>query len=144
MSSTARQRFTLRKAVATAAPRWSARRIWKQYSTLAGLFEVLRQHGADSSPHAPERRHRPSSSARKANRSPTISRRSTTTSATISPTPSWAWNPARPRPRSAAAWKIGTRATTASWILQGLPPQARHRLARPPLHPARARFPLHL
>ena len=33
---------------------------------------------------------------------------------TTSPTRSWAWSRARPRPTSAAAWRTGTRATTAS------------------------------
>ena len=59
---------------------------------------------------------RPSSSARKASPRATTSRRSTTTSATTSPTRSWASSPARPRPRSASAWRTGTRATTASSI----------------------------
>ena len=51
---------------------------------------------------------------RRASRRATTSRRSTTTSATTSPTPSWASSPARPRRRSASAWRTGTRATTAS------------------------------
>ena len=87
-----------------------------QIQEVAGLFQVFDNMGPIPH-HMHQNAKQAGSSARKANRSPTISRRSTTTSATIFPTRSWAWNPARPRPRCAAAWKIGTKATTASWIL---------------------------
>ena len=111
-----RQRFTL------AASRRGMRRDsdrrgdLEQVQEVAGLLEVLRQHGPDPAPHAPERRSRPRWSGRKASPSPTTSRRSTTTSATTSPTRSWASSPARPRRRSADASRTGTRATTASSI----------------------------
>ncbi len=62
---------------------------------------------------APSRR---SWSGRRASRRATTSRRSITTSATTSRTPSWASSPAPPRRRCAAAWRTGTRATTASSI----------------------------
>ena len=75
----------------------------------------------------------------------TTSRRSTTTSATTSPTPSWASSPARPRRRSASAWRTGTRATTASSISRKayrLKPGTGWLIAA--VHPARARLALHL
>ncbi len=91
----------------------------RQVQPLAGLFEILRQHGADSRTTCTRASSTPSSSARKASPRATTSRRSTTTSTTTSPTRSWAWSRARRRRRSASAWKIGTRATTASSICRG-------------------------
>ena len=88
----------------------------EEIQEVAGLFQVLRQHGADPASHAPVG---DAGEARRAGGQAgvaTTSRRSTTTSATTFPTPSWASSPAPRRRRSASASKIGTRATTASSI----------------------------
>ena len=73
----------------------------EQVQEVAGLLQVLRQHGPDPAPHAPDARSRPRWSGRKASPRAITSRRSTTTSATTSPTRSWASSPAPPRRRSA-------------------------------------------
>ena len=75
--------------------------IWNKYKQVAGLLQVLRQHGPDPPPHAPDGRAGRAASARKASPRATTSRRSSTTTATTSPTPSWASSPAPPRTRSA-------------------------------------------
>ena len=49
------KRFTLRDAVAEAGDRLIGEAMFEQVQALAGLLEVLRQHGADPAPHAPER-----------------------------------------------------------------------------------------
>ena len=116
LSRSKAKQFLLRDAVAEAGARLIGKAMFEQVQPLAGLLEVLRQHGADPAPHAPELRATPSSSARKASPRATTSRRSTTTSTTTSPTRSWASSRARRRPRSASASRTGTRATTASSI----------------------------
>jgi hypothetical protein len=87
------------------------RSIWRKYKKWPVYSKFFDNMGPI--PHHMHQKKQAALVGRKASRSPTISRRSTTTSATISPTRSWAWSPERPRRRSAAAWKIGTRATTA-------------------------------
>ena len=91
------RRFTLQQAVAERGAQIIGERHLAQVQEMAGLLQILRQHGAHSASHAPERQAGRAASDWRASRSPTISRRNTTTSATISPTPSWAWNRARPR-----------------------------------------------
>ena len=108
--------FLLRDAVAELKAEVVGERHLEEVPALAGVLEVLRQHGADPAPHAPERRAgregRPAGQAGIA----TTSRRSSTPSATTSPTPSWAWNPARRSRTSSTASTAGTKATTASSI----------------------------
>ena len=79
-------------------------------------LQVLRQHGADSASHAPER------CAGEAGR-PQGQARGVLLSAAVQPdrqqlsrTPSWASSRARPRTTCGAASRTGTRATTASSI----------------------------
>ena len=51
-----KERFTLRDAVAELGAELVGEPIWDTVPALAGLLEVLRQHGADPASHAPERR----------------------------------------------------------------------------------------
>ncbi len=81
---------------------------------LARLFEILRQHGADSPSHAPKRRAGEARAARRASPSRITFRRSSTRSATTFPTPFWAWSRGRPSRTSSAASSGGTTGTTAS------------------------------
>ena len=54
------QTFTLRDAVAEAGERLIGEAMFGQVRALAGLLEVLRQHGPDPAPHAPEASSTPS------------------------------------------------------------------------------------
>ncbi len=58
------------------APRSSASAMFEQVQEVARLLEVLRQHGPDSAPHAPEFQSTPRWSARRASPRATTSRRS--------------------------------------------------------------------
>ena len=62
------------------------KKLWETVPALARLLEVLRQHGPDPAPHAPEVRARQADRPGRQARSATTSRRSTTTATTISPT----------------------------------------------------------
>ena len=53
------QRFLLRDAVAEAGAAIVGKTIWEQVPALAGLLEVLRQHGSHSASHAPAGRSTP-------------------------------------------------------------------------------------
>ena len=72
-------------------------------------LQVLRQSGADSAPHAPDGRACPDAWDAKASQRRTTFPRNTISRATISPTPSWAWSPARRGPTCTAAWSAGTK-----------------------------------
>ena len=84
-------------------------------------------------------------SARRASRSRITSRRSTITSATTSPTPSWASSRARRKAQVRKClenWNKGDNGILD--LSAGLPPEAGHRLAHPSVRPARAGLALHL
>ena len=49
------KRFTLQQAVADCGATLIGKSIWKQIQEVARVLEVLRQHGPDPAPHAPER-----------------------------------------------------------------------------------------
>ena len=104
--------------------------IWNKYKTLAGLLASSSTTWARSRTTCTRATSRPRWSARKASPRATTSRRSSTTSATTSPTPSWAWSPARPRTQVRKClenWNKGDNGILD--LSQGLPPEARHRLA---------------
>ena len=89
---------------------WNKYKKWPVYSKFFDNMGPIPHHMHQSAEQADAGR------AGRQARDATTSRRSTTTSATISPTRSWASSPARPRRRSASASRTGTRATTASSI----------------------------
>ena len=139
------KRFLLRDAVAEAGARADRQGHVGEVQALAGVLEVLRQHGADPAPHAPEARARQARPARRASPSATTSRRSTTTATTTSATRSWAWSRARPRTdvrRCLENWNKGDNGILD--LSQGLSPEARHGLADPGRRAARPGLAVHL
>jgi hypothetical protein len=110
---------------------------------VAGVFEVLRQHGADPAPHAPV-----------AAQAKLVGQEGKPESYYFPPQHNNVGNnfpytfmglePGTTKAQVRRASRTGTRATTASSTSPGLPPEARHRLADSAVHPARAGLALHL
>ena len=105
----------LRDAVAEAGAAADRQGDVRQVQALAGLLEVLRQHGPDPASHAPELRSTPRWPARRASPRATTSRRSCNNVDNNFAYTFMGLEPGTTKAAaSASAWRTGTRATTAS------------------------------
>ena len=139
------KRFTLRDAVAEAGARLIGKAMFEQVQPLAGLLEVLRQHGPDPAPHAPGLRSTPALTGQEGKPEsyyfpPQLQQRRQQLRLHVHGP--GAGHDQGPGPQVPGELEQGRQRHPRS--VAGLSPEARHRLADSARRAARARLALHL